>query len=156
MDISARPAGFASSMALVDRFLSTSPAMTGGAAHHTSSPAHQGLTASPAPPVSQTVPVHARHRHGCPLPLVDTLRSAAAHLQASTSATTPLHPGAGRPGSHPARPTAPQTILSADKTICGAAKTFPLQARPPCAIIFLFARTRRGVRVVEGAALEMR
>ena len=151
MDISARPAGFASSMALVDRFLSTSPAMTG---KQLITPAARIIRGGL--PVRQTVPVHARHRHGCPLPLVDTLRSAAAHLQASTSATTPLHPGAGRPGSHPARPTAPQTILSADKTICGAAKTFPLQARPPCAIIFLFARTRRGVRVVEGAALEMR
>ena len=127
-----------SSMALVDRGLSTPPAMTGGAAHHPQSHGQPGRTASPAPPrpgpafscqrggsglrpvsapvgalrhlpaalpVRQTVPSPARHWHGCPLPWVDTLRSAHARLRASTSAharlrastsaKTPLHPGAG-------------------------------------------------------------
>ena len=124
-----------SSMALVDRGLSTPPAMTGGAAHHPQSHGQPGRTASPAPPrtgpslscqrggsglrpvsapvgalrhlpaalpVRQTVPSPARHWHGCPLPLVDTLRSAP---------PTSWHPRRQRhrsipepeTGSHPAR-----------------------------------------------------
>ena len=115
-------------MALVDRCLSTPPAMTGGAAHHPQSHGQPGRTASPAPP--RTGPAFSCQRGGSGLrPVsapVGALRPlarssacqadrpfagsslarvsfalgghppvASAHLRASTSAKTPLHPGAG-------------------------------------------------------------
>ena len=51
-----------SSMALVDRCLSTPPAMTGGAAHHPQSYGQAGRTASPAPP--RTGPAFSCQRGG--------------------------------------------------------------------------------------------
>ena len=70
-----------SSMALVDRRLSTPPAMTGGAAHHPQSHGQPGRTASPAPP--RTGPAFSCQRGGSGLRPVSAPVGALRHLPAA-------------------------------------------------------------------------